>query len=182
MSVLEICEEVEQYIIKLNAKPSFPCNISINEIAAHYSPGLDDDLKIPKGSVIKLDIGAHIDGYISDTAITVSLEHRFKGLVESTEIALNMAISSFKHGKKLGEIGKVIQDVIVKMGYKPIRNLGGHLISRYNLHAGIFVPNVFDRSPEVIQKDNVYAIEPFSTNGEGLVREGGKATNIFIKE
>ncbi len=72
--VLEIAEKVEDMIQSKGAKPAFPCNISINEKAAHYSPPDEDETEIEAGDLVKIDIGAHIDGYIADTAITVLAE------------------------------------------------------------------------------------------------------------
>lgn len=64
--LLEIAEKIESKIIELGAKPAFPVNLSINEIAAHYTPSYDDE-KTAQG-LIKIDLGVHIDGWIADTA------------------------------------------------------------------------------------------------------------------
>lgn len=178
VKVLDVCETVEKIIMEKGAKPAFPCNLSINSEAAHYSPVINDEKTIPEGAVVKLDIGAHIEGIITDTAVTVSLDERYSRLLEASKEALNAAIQNFKAGASLGEIGKVIERVIKMNGYKPIRNLGGHLIRKYELHAGIFVPNVYERNAGRIFDDNTYAIEPFATDGMGMVTEG-KAETIF---
>ncbi|MBW9141354.1 MAG: type II methionyl aminopeptidase [Candidatus Aramenus sp.] len=176
--VIDVCEAVEKAIIEMGAKPAFPCNLSINEEAAHYSPVIGDEKIIPEGAVVKLDIGAHIEGIITDTAVTVSFNDRYTRLLEAARDALNAAIQNFRPGTALGEIGKVIERVIKMNGYKPIRNLGGHLIRKYELHAGVFVPNVYERNVGNIMGDNVYAIEPFATDGGGMVVDG-KAETIF---
>ncbi|QIW24297.1 type II methionyl aminopeptidase [Sulfolobus sp. S-194] len=179
--VYDICETVEKIIIEEGAKPAFPCNLSINSEAAHYSPLINDEKTIPEGAVVKLDIGAHIDGYITDTAVTVVLDEKFQKLAEAARDALNAAISNFKPGTDLGEIGKNIEKIIKIHGFKPIRNLGGHLIRRYELHAGVFVPNIYERGLGRIIEGNTYAIEPFATNGEGEVIEGKDITIYSIK-
>ena len=179
--VLDICEEVENIILENKAFPAFPCNISINHEAAHYSPLINDDKKIPENAVVKLDIGAHIDGYISDTAITVSLDPRYQRLLDASRSALEAAIANFRVGMSIGEIGRVIERMIKSQGYKPIRNLGGHLIRRYELHAGVFIPNVYERNIGVIQSDSVYAIEPFATDGAGEVIEGKDVTIYSLR-
>ncbi|MEW9490994.1 MAG: type II methionyl aminopeptidase [Candidatus Aramenus sulfurataquae] len=176
--VIDVCEAVEKAIIEMGAKPAFPCNLSINEEAAHYSPVIGDEKIIPEGAVVKLDIGAHIEGIITDTAVTVSFNDRYTRLLEAARDALNAAIQNFRPGTALGEIGKVIERVIKMNGYKPIRNLGGHLIRKYELHAGVFVPNVYERNVGNIVSDNVYAIEPFATDGGGMVVDG-KVETIF---
>ena len=75
VKLLEIANNVEQRIKDNGADISFPVNISINELAAHYSPRHDDTLVFNKGDVVKLDVGSHVDGYIADTAVTVSYTH-----------------------------------------------------------------------------------------------------------
>lgn len=69
-----IAEEVEEMIREGGAQPAFPCNLSINEKAAHYSPPNEDETEVEIGDLVKIDIGAHIDGYIADTATTVFVE------------------------------------------------------------------------------------------------------------
>lgn len=179
--VYDICETVEKIIIEEGAKPAFPCNLSINNEAAHYSPLINDEKIIPEGAVVKLDIGAHIDGYITDTAVTVVLDDKYQRLADAARDALQAAISNMKPGVSLGDIGKNIERVIRMYGFKPIRNLGGHLIRRYELHAGVFVPNIYERGLGKVIEDNIYAIEPFATNGEGEVIEGKEITIYSIR-
>ncbi|MDP8003360.1 MAG: M24 family metallopeptidase, partial [Caldisphaera sp.] len=137
----EICEEVENLIIKRGAIPAFPCNFSINEIAAHYTPGIDDDMKVPERGIVKVDIGANIDGYLSDTAASVALGSEFKELTLSVEKSLKSVIEIMKPNITIYEIGKTIETNIRSNGYRPVKNLTGHTISRYSLHAGESVPN-----------------------------------------
>lgn len=72
--LLVIAEEVEDLIREKGAESAFPCNLSLNEKSAHYSPPAEDDTEIEEGDLLKIDIGAHIDGYIADTATTVWVE------------------------------------------------------------------------------------------------------------
>ena len=76
-SFLEVANHIESRMLEKGAGIAFPVNISINEIAAHYSPRHDDILVYKKGDVVKLDVGAHIDGYIADTAVTVCFDSKY---------------------------------------------------------------------------------------------------------
>lgn len=69
--ILELVEFVENEIEKAGAGIAFPCNVSVNEMTAHYTAPFNDKTKISTGDLVKLDLGAHIDGYIADSAITV---------------------------------------------------------------------------------------------------------------
>ena len=84
VSFLDVANSVESKILKSGAGLAFPVNISINEIAAHFSPRHDETLVFKKGDVVKLDVGAHIDGFIADTAVTVEVEtHNYDDLIKS---------------------------------------------------------------------------------------------------
>ena len=68
----DIAQEVEGYIRKHGCGLSFPCNISRNDEAAHYTPSCKDETVLETGDVVKIDCGGMLDGYIGDTAITPS--------------------------------------------------------------------------------------------------------------
>lgn len=177
MLLLEIADKVELKIIELGGKPAFPINLSINEMAAHSTPSFND-LQTASG-LLKVDIGAHIDGFVADTAFSLDLDNSAenKKLIESAENALKNAVDKLSLNIELREIGKIIETTIKSSGLQPINNLSGHSIENYNLHAGITIPN-YDNSQTKRLGTGVYAIEPFSTNGLGSVRDG-KPSGIY---
>jgi len=181
VSLLEVANKVEQRIKNRGAEIAFPVNISRNELAAHFSPKHDEKLVFKKGDVVKLDVGAHVDGYIADTAVTVEVgTNKHKDLIKASADALKVAIDTMRAGADLSDIGKKIQDTIEKYGYKPIRNLTGHSLEQYKLHAGMSIPNVEEKFNRLKPKvDDVVAIEPFATNGGGRVIQG-PGSNIYI--
>ena len=176
MPILELCERVENRIRQSGAKPAFPVNVSVNEIAAHYTATIGDKSVIPKGSVVKIDLGAHIDGYIVDTAVTVTFNPMYNQLIKASMKALEAAQLSMKPGVTLTSVGAQIERAIKSFGFKPIKNLSGHLIRRYVLHAGKSVPNYDNGDRQRIVEGEVYAVEPFSTNGAGYVDDGPQVT------
>jgi len=176
VALLNIAEAVEETIRQKGAKPAFPCNVSVNAIAAHYSPPADDDSQVKEGDLVKIDIGAHIDGYIADTAVTIALGAKVE-MVQAVERALEEGIKAVKPGVDVGEIGKAIEDSAKASGFKPIRNLTGHGLSQWNLHAGITVPNVAENMGQKLEVGNVIALEPFLTDGAGFVED---APQVYI--
>ena len=177
VSLLEVAEKIEAKIVELDGKPAFPVNLSINHIAAHYTPFPGDTLRFVQGDLVKIDVGAHVNGAIGDTAATIDLGNN-KELVKASEEALNSAIKIFKPGTKFREIGRVIQEKIKEHGFVPIVNLSGHGLDLYNLHAGITVPNYDNGDEKVLQEGQILAIEPFATSGEGKIMEG-KPSGIY---
>ena len=169
MPIIEVCELAENMIKSMNCQPAFPCNVSVNSIAAHYTSKINDTAVIPPKSLVKIDVGAHVNGYIADAAITISFSDEHESLVRAAEKALEAAINSIKPGVKIGLIGSIIESTIRSFGYKPVRNLSGHMLKPYTLHGEKSIPNVPIESKLSIEVDEVYAIEPFATNGAGVV-------------
>jgi methionyl aminopeptidase len=147
---------------------AFPPNISINECAAHDTASPNDHRVIPSKSVVKIDIGANVNGLLSDTARTFSTDGKHAKLIKSANAALENAIRIIKPGIRVNDIGAIVQDTIEEYGYKPISNLTGHQLERAELHAGLSIPSIksatFGQRAK-IKKGMVLAIEPFSTNG-----------------
>lgn len=171
MPLIEIAEKIESKIEELGGKPAFPVNLGINNIAAHYTPAHDD--KTVAEGLLKVDFGVHVDGWPADNAFSLDLEgsEENKKIIESSREALNHAIENVTEGITAGEIGEIVQEKIESKGLSPIINLSGHGMDHYELHCGISIPNIADGNSKKIEK-GLYAIEPFSTNGSGKVRDG----------
>ena len=176
--LLEIAEKIEGKIIELGGKPAFPVNLSMDEIAAHYTPSHDDET-LAHG-LLKIDIGVHIDGWIADTAFSLDLEdnEENKKLIRASEKALENAIKIAKLNITTSEIGKTIQETIESFGFSPVVNLGGHGLEEYDFHAEPFIPNIDDKK-DIPLDNGLYAIEPFATNGSGRVRDS-RPSGIYL--
>ncbi len=184
MPIIEVCDQAEGLIRKKGGKPAFPCNVSINEVAAHYTSPPNDTTRIPENSLVKVDIGAHVDGYVTDTAVTICFDPEHKSLVETAERALKAAIESIQPGMQTSKLGTIIENTIKSRGFKPISNLTGHQIGRYIIHTGTSIPNVTQLSFAKIKLGGVYAIEPFVTlpDAVGKVEDGDRSTIFrFVK-
>jgi len=177
-SIYNIAETIEQKIIDLGGFPSFPVNISINNIAAHYTPTINDNTILKDGDVVKIDFGAQVNGYCMDIAFTVEInDNKYKDLIEASKKALENVKKIIRKDIEISEIGKVIENTIKSYNYSPIYNLSGHKIEQYILHAGITIPN-YDNKSKIKLSEGIYAIEPFATNGVGLVKED-KPSGIY---
>ncbi len=176
--LLDVAEEVEDLMHKRGLRPAFPTCISVDDVAAHYSPTHDDTTRFRRGNVVKLDLGAHLDGWVADTAVTVEVGTRnWTELIRASELALQTAIEAVRPEVSTRQLGAGIQRAIEAHGYKPVRNLTGHTIERYVLHAGKSVPNVA-HGHDTLLADEVVAIEPFASSGAGAV-DGKRTGNIY---
>ena len=181
--VLDLVEYVEGEILKQNAGIAFPCNVSINEIAAHYTSPINDETTIHAGDLVKLDLGAEINGCIADSAITIvadgNISERYsqdeinlhEEIIEASAAGLDAAIATVRAGVEVGKIGAAVHEAISEYDLNPIFNLTGHSLEQYNLHAGISIPNYDNHDPYVLEEGQAIAIEPFATNGIGYVND-----------
>jgi len=168
--IINICEFIEKEIIKRDAKPAFPVNVSINNVAAHYTSPPTDVSRIPSKALVKLDMGVNLNGAIADTAITINIGGGkvLSRIIKANKRILEEVIEIMKDGIKVKEISKKIWDLSHELGYGVLVDLGGHELRRGILHAGLFIPN----HPRVVGKWNkklregmIVAIEPFLVLG-----------------
>ncbi len=178
-SFREVADSIEFKIEQQGGKVAFPVNIAVDNIAAHFTPTSVDTQVFKKGMLAKIDVGAHVDGYIADSTFTKEVgTNRWHELIKASTEALEAAIDVTKPGIRAKEIGGAVERTIEAYGYTPITNLTGHSLRRYNLHAGLSIPNIMDGSDDIVKEGDAIAIEPFATNGAGRVA-GRKSGNIY---
>ena len=177
MLLVDIARKIESEIISLGGEVAFPVNLSIDDIAAHYHPTVEDTTK--SSGLLKVDIGVHINGFIADTAFSLDLtpDKRHTELIKASEEALAAALATLSKDPTLNDIGSAIQEAIQKKGFSPVVNLCGHSLEEYDIHAGITIPNHANNSQHKLDT-GAYAIEPFATTGEGKIYEG-PPSNIY---
>ncbi len=172
VKLYDVAQEVEGYIREHGCGLAFPCNISKNQIAAHYTPSCTDKSVFEIGDVVKIDCGAHLDGYVGDTAGTVEVgTNTYRELIEASKRARNTVAEFISDGVELCEIGRAVEMSMKRDGFVPIVNLCGHQIEPYNLHAGLSVPSFDNNDKTRIKAGMVIAVEPFATNGAGEIRD-----------
>ncbi len=170
VKLFDLAEKIEADIKKQGGKPAFPVGLAVNDIGAHATPDVNDETKLGK-DIIKIDIGVHVEGYIADGAYTLDFTGKNKKLVKASREALNAVLDIIKPGLNVGEIGKTVQETIEGYGYKPITNLTGHMLGRYDVHGDMQIPNIKIKTGAELEEGMVLAIEPFATDGDGYVKE-----------
>lgn len=175
--LLELAETLEKNIIDAGGGLAFPVNLSLNEEAAHATPGYKDPAILGK-DVIKIDVGVHIDGYICDGAFTLDFSGKHTKQIQATEFALGQALSLAQENNEVSSIGDAVEKTLKDAGYKPVQNLTGHGLDRFEQHAHPSIPNIRMKNAGVFEEGHAYAIEPFATTGKGLVHEGAR-TEIY---
>ena len=119
MLIIDVCEKTEALIRTKGGKPAFPCNVSINEVAAHYTSPPNDNSTIPQGSTVKIDLGVQVDGYVTDTAFTAPFSPEGKAMTATSEQALKTATENIHGEMNLNKIGTLIENTIKNRASNP---------------------------------------------------------------
>jgi methionyl aminopeptidase len=162
---LEICDLVRREVESRGGRLAFPTGIGVNEVTAHYAPQDGDQSVVRDQDLVKVDFGVHVDGYVTDTSVSVTFNPEFNLLLEATERALEAAIATARRDARTGEIGREIHREAARFGFKTIENLTGHTLDRYVVHAGKSIPNLYMPGMQSLKQGDVFAIEPFLTLG-----------------
>jgi len=168
--LFELAESVEQKIAEQGGGIAFPTNLSLDNVAAHDTPSPGDSRVLAAHNLLKVDVGVEVDGCIADCAFSYSQDGGNDKLIGASRAALDAAIAAIAPGVSSRTVGKAISDAITSFGFNPVVNLCGHALDRYTVHAGEEVPNVAHGSYAFMEGD-VFAVEPFATTGEGIVRD-----------
>nr|XP_027202778.1 methionine aminopeptidase 2B-like [Dermatophagoides pteronyssinus] len=168
----------------------FPTGVSLNECAAHYTPNYGDPvMKFSQNSIVKVDFGVHVDGYIIDSAFSVAFDEKFDPLIQATKEATAEGVKMAGIDQCIDDIGASIEEIIssfeMEVGgkmvpIKPIENLSGHNIEPYRIHAKKSVPLVQTYNHERMHENEIYAIETFATTGSGTVVSAGTCSHYSL--
>ena len=181
--IIEICDKATALILEKGGKPAFPTTVSINNIAAYYSSPDSDESVIPEGSVVKVDLGVHVNGFIGNKAETFCFSDEHKSLVVASHQAWKNAMELVRVGTETNMIGVAVEDTIREYNYLPIRELSGNILDRYQLFGNKMLPNVrlpFGKADSVMELDEAYSFETFATTGSGSVHTDQSKTFIYM--
>jgi methionyl aminopeptidase len=169
----ELDAVAEKYIRQQGAKPAFkglygfPASIctSINDQVVHGIPGLR---KLKKGDIISIDIGAEINGYFGDGAVTFPVgkpEDEVLELIRVTREALEAGIAQARAGKRLTDISHAVQTYVERHGFSVVRDYVGHGIGA-KMHEDPQIPNFGPpgRGPR-LEPGMTLALEPMVNMG-----------------
>lgn len=178
MTTQELDRIAEEVIRSRGALPAFkgyrgyPASlcVSINEQVVHGIPG---PRKLKEGDIVSLDVGANLNGYYGDAAITLAIgkvNGVVRRLLEVTERALSIAIEKARPGNRLSDISHAVQRWVESQGFSVVRDFVGHGIGR-SLHEDPQIPNFGspNQGPR-LEKGMVFALEPMVNEGTYEVR------------
>ncbi|KXZ49245.1 hypothetical protein GPECTOR_22g837 [Gonium pectorale] len=184
--LFDMCEQLEDMVrtlIEVNgldAGIAFPTGCSLNYVAAHWTPNAGDKTVLQYDDVMKIDFGTQVGGRIVDSAFTVHFNPKYDPLVAAVKDATNTGVKTAGVDVRLCDVGEAVQEVMESYEVeldgrthqvKCVRNLNGHSIGPYQIHAGKSVPIVRGGEATRMEEGEFFAIETFGTTGKGYVRE-----------
>ncbi|KAL4873151.1 hypothetical protein BDV12DRAFT_182409 [Aspergillus spectabilis] len=167
----------------------FPCGLSINHCAAHYTPNAGNKMVLQQGDVMKVDFGAHLNGRIVDSAFTMTFDPVYDPLLQAVKDATNTGIREAGIDVRMSDIGAAIQETMesyeielngTTYPVKAIRNLNGHNIDQHVIHGGKSVPIVKGGDQTKMEEGEVFAIETFGSTGKGYVRDDMETSHYAL--
>ncbi|KAJ3041127.1 Methionine aminopeptidase 2 [Rhizophlyctis rosea] len=193
MTMIEIADMIEngtRTLVEANgfeAGIGFPTGLSLNHVAAHYTPNAGDKTVLQYDDVMKVDFGVHVNGWIIDSAFTHTFNPMYDNLKAAVKDATNTGVREAGIDVRLSDIGAIIQEVMESYEVeingktyqvKPIRNLNGHTIHQYSIHGLKSVPIIANSGVTTkMEEGELYAIETFGSTGKGYVHEDGECSH-----
>ncbi|BCR86305.1 uncharacterized protein ACHE_30292A [Aspergillus chevalieri] len=166
----------------LESGMGFPTGLALNNCVAHYTPNPGQkEIFLQESDVMKVDFGVHINGWIVDSAFTMSFDPTYENLLAAVKDATNIGIKNAGVDVRISDVSAAIQEAMesyeVQIGsktfpVKPVRNISGHNIKRYQIHGGKSIPFVKNKDQTKMEEGEVFALETFGSTGRGYIVDG----------
>jgi len=204
-SVLAICQAGDEFITNETSKVfakkkflrgvSFPTCISLNNTACNFSPLPANDVTIAEGDVVKIDLGAHFDGYPSQVGHTIvatanpqePIVGRKADVICAAHFAGECALRLCRPGNKASVVTKAIKDVADVFQCNPVAGFHSFQIGRYEVEGEKSIPNAEEEDKEkkvediTFEENEVYILDILMSTGEGIVKPGAAKTSVYRK-
>lgn len=175
---------------------AFPTCLSVNNCICHFSPSRNDtDYLLKENDVVKIDLGAHIDGFIAVAAHTIvvgaTAENKCKGRAADVVLAAyhasQAALRLLKDGTGNYAVTEAVQKIAADFKCKPIEGMLSHQLKQFKIDG----EKTIIQNPTIAQKKEhekcdfekyeVYAMDVLISTGEGLGKEHDTRVSIYKK-
>lgn len=162
--------------------PGATC-ISVNRVAAH---GIPDDTMLKDGDLVNVDVSAELDGFFGDTGASFVVGQASAGqqrLLDAAREARDAAVAQLRAGDKLNGIGKTVEAVAARRGFRVIRNLGSHGVGRSLHEAPEYIPgHHVPGDHRRLHEGMVITVEPFLATHCNQVDEGDDGWSLLCRK
>ena len=174
---------------KVEKGVAFPTCVSVNNCVCHNSPGLDSTAVIEDGAAVKIDLGAHVDGYIATAAHTLVVGNapvtgEQADVMKAAQLASEVVIRKLRPGASTAEIGATIEKIAEDFGVNVVEGVMTHNMKRFIIDGNKVILNKsspeMKADPEEIQMYEVYALDIVMSSGEGKPKQRDeKETKVY---
>uniref|UniRef100_A0A8C6T9L6 Proliferation-associated 2G4, b n=1 Tax=Neogobius melanostomus TaxID=47308 RepID=A0A8C6T9L6_9GOBI len=208
VSVLSLCEKGDAYIMQETGKIfkkekemkkgiAFPTCICTNNIVCHYSPlKSDPDVILKDGDLIKIDLGVHVDGFISNVAhsfvIGVTKEKPLTGrkadVIKAAHLCAEAALRLVKPGNQNTQVTEAWSKIAKSFKCSPIEGMLSHQLKQHIIDGEkTIIQNPTDQQRKDHEKNEfevheVYAVDVLISSGEGKSKDGGQRTTVYKRD
>lgn len=182
-----ICKSIDEYIVaetnkiynknKYHKGIAFPCCINVNDIVCNHTDNLTP---LKDGDIVKVDVGAHINGYMVQKAITIQLQAEPNQAIHNVRQCLDNIIKShFKFGASSHEIYNVMAETLKPLGLKIVDGCVSHEIHQFIPDGKNVIGNPADFPKFDIGHNQVYVLDLSVSTGDGLLSETVDRPSIY---
>ena len=175
---------------KLERGIAFPTCISVNNICGHYSPCPEDSTKLVNEDLVKIEFGAHMDGYPANVAHTLIIGGKAKDKKAAVTLAAYDAFIAgtrlIKSGGTNQEVTAAIQKICTEYGVEPLQGVLSHKVKKHLIDGNEVIIN--KETPEQRVDDwefapgDVIAFDVYVASGDGMGREADMRTTVYKRE
>ncbi|OBR07318.1 Methionine aminopeptidase 2 [Colletotrichum higginsianum IMI 349063] len=161
----------------LRSGMGFPTGLCLNNETAHYTPNPGQkDVVLQYGDVMKVDYGVQVNGWIVDSAFTMSFDPTYDNLLAAARDATNSGIKAAGIDVRICDVSAEIQEAMESYEVeirgktypvRAVRNICAHDIKRYRIHGGKSIPFIRNNDQTKMEEGEIFAIETFGTTGRG---------------
>ncbi|KAL7712619.1 Proliferation-associated protein 2G4 [Entamoeba marina] len=195
--VVDICQTVDNFITEEAKKIfkgeysyecgiAFPCSISLNNCCGYYCPLKDDKTTLKKGDMAKIELAAHISGFVAEACKTIVIGEEPTGdkarVIEAGYVALQEIINKLQPKVSTGEIADSVKEICDKYEVKAFENIVSRNMERYMIDGNKFILNVPSKQAAdnmTIDLHDVWNLDVIMTTGSGKPSERDVRTTIY---
>ncbi|XP_063619193.1 proliferation-associated protein 2G4 [Cydia splendana] len=203
-SAREICEFGDKTILDETSKVfkkekdskkgiAFPTCVSVNNCICHFSPiPSETDYILKQGDLVKVDLGAHIEGFIAVVAHTIcvgggEVTGRAADVLLAAHYASEAALRLLRPDNENYAVTDAVQKISAEFGCKPVEGMLSHQLKQFRIDGE---KSIIQNPSEAQRKEHekctletyeVYAMDVLVSTGEGVGREMDTRCTIYKK-
>ncbi|XP_038863852.1 proliferation-associated protein 2G4-like [Salvelinus namaycush] len=208
VTVVSLCETGDAFIMAETGKVfrkekdlkkgiAFPTSLSVNNCVCHFSPlKSDPEITLKDGDLIKIDLGVHVDGFISNLAHSfvvgvtkdAPLTGRKADVIKAAHLCAEAALRLVKPGNQNSQVTEAWNKIAKSFKCSAIEGMLSHQLKQHVIDGE---KTIIQNPTDLQRKDHekaefevheVYAVDVLISTGEGKAKDAGQRTTIYKRD